>query len=238
AAEVGKRKAEKELVTARNDLARMLGITDSSGFDIKNDLNTLPELVNQQTLMEALKNSPQSKAQEFARMQARSSLDLAQSQAIPDPTFGFGVRRFNENDSTALIASVSFPIPIFNRNQGDVKKAKANIIKVDFTAYAAELSLRQSALQAWENLSSALEETNRYQNEIIPSARKAYSQADDGYSRGAFTFLDLLDAQRTLYEVQDARLDSLLSVYEAKVQTDFLMGTHTNLIQIISQTDN
>ena len=72
-------------------------------------------------------------------------------------------------------------------------------------------------------------------NEIIPSARKAYSQADDGYGRGAFTFLDLLDAQRTLYEVQEARLDSLLSVYEAKAQTDFLMGTHKPLIEKLSQ---
>lgn len=237
AAEVEKRKAEKELVTAKNDLARLLGVMDSASLDIEADLSTLPDLVDRQALMAALQNAPQSKAQEFAKMQARSSLGLARSEAVPDPTFGLGVRRFNENDNTALVASVSFPIPVFNRNQGGIHEAKANMIKADAESYAAGLALRQSAIQAWENLASTLEETSRYQDEIIPGARKAYKQADHGYSRGAFGFLDLLDAQRTLYEVQEARLDSLLSVYEAKAQTDFLMGTHSPLIEELSQAN-
>ena len=238
AAEVEKRKAEKEQAMAKNDLARLLGGMDSASLDVESDISALPDMVDQQALIDALKNAPQSQAQEFAKMQARSSLDLARSAAVPDPTFGLGVRRFNENDSTALVASLSFPIPVFNRNQGGIQEAKANMIKTDAQSHAAGLSLRQSALQAWESLAASLEETKSYQNEIIPSARKAYSQADDGYSRGAFSFLDLLDAQRTLYEVQQARLDSLLSVYEAKAQTDFLMGTHSPLIEQFSQANN
>lgn len=237
-AEVEKRKAAKELVTAKNDLARLLGGMDSASLDVESDISALPDMVDRQALIDALKNAPQSQAQELAKMQARSSLDLARSAAVPDPTFGLGVRRFNENDSTALVASLSFPIPVFNRNQGGIREAKANMIKTDAQSYAAGLSLRQSTLQAWESLAASLEETRSYQDEIIPSARKAYAQADDGYSRGAFSFLDLLDAQRTLYEVQQARLDSLLSVYEAKAQTDFLMGTHSPLIEHFSQVNN
>ena len=235
AAKIEKRRTEKELITAQNDLARMLGIMDASSITVGTDLSSLPSLVKRQGLIEALKNTPQSQSLEYLKMQVQSSLDLAQSQAIPDPTFGLGVRRFNENDSTALVASISFPIPVFNRNQGNIKEAKANVVKADAESYASELSLRQSAIQAWENLSSALEETSHYQNEIIPSAKKAYTQADEGYARGAFTFLDLLYAQRTLYEVQESRLDSLLNVYEAKAQTDFLMGTHSALIQQFSK---
>jgi len=234
-AEVEKRKAKKEMITAQNDLARLLGVMDATSLDVTTDLDILPQLIKLQDLLDTLKNAPQSKAQEFAKMQARSSFDLARSQAIPDPTVGLGVRRFNENDSTALVASLSFPIPVFNRNQGSIAEAKANMMKADAEGYASELAMRQSAIQAWENLASSLEETQRYQNEIIPSAHKAYTQADDGYGRGAFTFLDLLDAQRTLYEVQEARLDSLLSVYEAKAQTDFLMGTYNPLIKEFSQ---
>lgn len=235
AAEVEKRKAQKELITAQNSLARLLGIVDAANLDVKIDLDALPDLVQKQNILDALKNAPQSQAQEFAKLQARSSFDLARSHAIPDPTLGIGIRRFNENDSTALVASLSFPIPVFNRNQGSIQEAKANMMKTDAESYAAELSLQQAAIQAWENLSSSLDETQRYQNEIIPSARKAYTQADSGYGRGAFTFLDLLDAQRTLYEVQEARLDSLLSVYEAKAQTDFLMGTYSPLLKEFSQ---
>lgn len=236
AADVEKRKAEKELAIARNDLSRLLGIGSAANIDIEMDMSVLPNLPDKQNLLNALDNSPQYKAQEFAKLQSRSALSLAQSESIPDPTFGLGVRRFNENDSTALVAGLSFPLPVLNRNQGGIKQAKANIIKVDAENYAAGLSLRQSAIQAWESFAASREETDNYQNKIIPSAQKAYSQADDGYSRGAFTFLDLLDAQRTLYEVQEAQLDSLLSVYEFKAQTDFLMGTHSDLIAQHSQT--
>lgn len=237
AAEVEKRKAEMELTNARNHLAQLLGSMEHAEVDVDSDISTLPKITDKQALMDALENAPQSKAQEFAKMRARSSFDLAQAQAIPDPTFGLGIRRFNENDSTALVAGVSFPIPVFNRNQGNIKEAKANVIKADAESYAAGLSLRQSALQAWESLAESLAEAERYQNEIIPSARKAYNQADDGYARGAFSFLDLLDAQRTLYEVQEARLDSLLNVYEAKAHTDFLMGIHSPLIEKTSQAN-
>lgn len=235
AAEVEQRKAEQEVVTAQNDLARLLGRMDAADLDVDADLNALPELVERNALLDALRNAPQMQAQEFAKMQARSSLDLARSQAVPDPTFGLGIRRFNENDSTALVAGVSFPLPVFNRNQGGIAEAKANMIKADAENHAAGLALRQSAIQAWESFAASLVEAKRYQSEIIPSARKAYKQADDGYSRGAFGFLDLLDAQRVLYDVQEARLDSLLSVYEAKAQTDFLMGTHKPLIEKLSQ---
>ena len=235
AAGVEQRKAEQEVITAQNDLARLLGRMDAADLDVDADLNALPELVERNALLDALRNAPQMQAQEFAKMQARSSLDLARSQAVPDPTFGLGIRRFNENDSTALVAGVSFPLQVFNRNQGGIAEAKANMIKADAENHAAGLALRQTAIQAWESFAASLVEAKRYQSEIIPSARKAYKQADDGYSRGAFGFLDLLDAQRVLYEVQEARLDSLLSVYEAKAQTDFLMGTHKPLIEKLSQ---
>lgn len=235
AAEVEQRRAEQELATALNDLARLLGGIDTADMTVEADIESLPDLLDKEQLLQAIQNAPQMKAQEFAKMQARSSLDLARSQAVPDPTFGLAVRRFNENDSTALVAGVSFPLPVFNRNQGGIKEAKANMIKTDAETYAAGLALRQSAIQTWENYAASLAEAKRYQNEIIPSAQKAYNQADDGYDRGAFGFLDLLDAQRTLYKVQEARLDSLLSVYEAKAQTDFLMGTHSPMIEQLSQ---
>lgn len=235
AAKVEKRKAVKELVTAKNDLARLLGNKQSYNLRVDANLKTLPYLVRQKVLMDALTNAPQSRMQEFARMKAQSSLNLAHSESIPDPTFSLGVRHFNESDSTALMAGISFPIPVFNRNQGEIQKARANVIKADAESYAAVLALRQSALQAWESLASSLEETRRYQDQIIPSAKKAYKQADDGYNRGAFGFLYFLDAQRTLYGVQEAWLKSLLEVYKAKAQTDFLMGTHNSLIENFSQ---
>jgi cobalt-zinc-cadmium efflux system outer membrane protein len=126
---------------------------------------------------------------------------------------------------------------VFNRNQGSVKAAKAGIVEVDATARQQDLNLTASAIAAWEKLAAAHKEAEAYQGDMVPSAERAYAQASDGYSAGRFSFLDLLDAQRTLYEVQEARLNSLLSLYEAKAQTDFLMNVYEPLIQNMIQGD-
>ncbi|MGH1378943.1 MAG: TolC family protein [Alphaproteobacteria bacterium] len=237
-AEVEKRQAQKELLSAKNNLARILGGSeDAEGISVDVSLDKLPQLMDRQVMIDALQQSPQARMQQFMNMRAKSSLSLAHSYSLPDPTFGIGVRRFNENDSTALIASISIPIPVFNRNQGEIVKAQADVVKAEAIGQASYLTQEQSAIDAWESLSSAIEETKRYQSEIIPSARKAYNQADEGYSRGAFSFLDLLDAQRTLNEVQEAHLKSILNLYQAKVQAEFLMGTHETLVQNINSSN-
>tara|TARA_Y100000780_G_scaffold232393_1_gene263441 strand:- start:7239 stop:8054 length:816 start_codon:yes stop_codon:yes gene_type:complete len=87
AAEVEQRRAKQELVTAQNDLARLLGGVDIANITVEADIGSLPDLLDKEQLLQAIQNAPQMKAQEFAKMQARSSLDLARSQAVPDPTF-------------------------------------------------------------------------------------------------------------------------------------------------------
>lgn len=235
AAKLEKSKAEAELTEAQSVLTSLIGTLDD--IQVQAGLEALPALPDRATLLEAVRNTPQARAAEFARMRATSQLDLARAQGVPNPTFGLGVRHFNENDSTALVAGVSFPLPVFNRNQGSVKAAKAGIIEADALARQQDLDLRQSAIAAWEKLAAAHKEAQAYQSDMVPSAERAYAQASDGYSAGRFSFLDLLDAQRTLYEVQESRLDSLLSLYEAKAQTDFLMNVHAPLIQNIIQGD-
>ena len=65
-----------------------------------------------------------------------------------------------------------------------------------------------------------------YQKNILPSARKALDQAEYGYGRGAFSFLDLLDAQRTLFDVQESYLEALKVFYKNKSQIDMLSGNY------------
>ena len=234
-AEIEKHHVEEEHNIARNDLGRLLGLEKSDDLDIDVDISALPKLRDHQAVINALKSAPQSRIQEFAKMKARSSLDLAKATGVPDPTVGLGVRQFFDNDDTALVATLSFPLPLFDRNQGAVKSARANVARADAKARAAELSLHQSAIQAWELFYAELDIVRHYKDDIIPTAKKAYDQADEGYSLGAFAFLDLLDAQRTLNRVQSEYLDNILELYQAKAQIDFLAGTYKSLIQEVSQ---
>ena len=234
-AKIEKHHVEEEYNFARNDLAHLLGLKNGDDLDIEVDLSVLPKLTDHQAMNNALKSSPQSRVQEFTIMKAQSSLDLARATGVPDPTVGLGVRQFFDNDDTALVALLSFPLPLFNRNQGAIKSARANVTRADAQARATELSLHQSATRAWGIFFAELEIIHHYRNDLIPSAKKAYREAGKGYNLGAFTFLDLLDAQRTLNRVQSEYLDNMLELYQAKVQIDFLIGTYSPLIQDVSQ---
>jgi len=235
AARLEKAKAEAELAEAQSALAALLAMPEQQ-IDIRLKSGTLPRLPDppeRAALLEAVREAPQARAMALAKLQAESRLGLAKATAVPNPTVGLGVRRFQEDDSTALIVGISFPLPVFDRNQGGIRQARAEIMQADALARQQDISLRQSAIAAFERLSAAHTEAAAYEGHMVPGAERAYAQASDGYKAGRFSFLDLLDAQRTLYEVEEARLQSLLKLYEAKAQTDLLMGVHAPLIQNI-----
>ena len=229
-AEIEKRQAEKELQVTYALLAKLLGSeTLVTGLEHL-ALDKLPTQPDRSALLVAIEQSPQAMLLEYNRQRASSAVNLARSQAVPDVTVGLGIRHFNDRDDNALMATLSVPIPLFDRNQGGVAQAKAEANKAEALAHAGSLSLQESALNALEQYGTALQEVSAYQKDIIPSARQAYSQASDGYAAGRYSFLELLDTQRTLYQVQDAWLSSLLDLHEAKAQTDFLLNEHQALV--------
>lgn len=228
AAKIEQRKAEKELSLAKITLANLIG-TSSLDKSIHADLTVLPPLPDRETVMRALENVPISTISQLAVMRETSALYLAHAHGVPDPKFALGVRRFNEDDSTAFLASISIPINIFDRNQGGVAQAKANLKAAEAHRKAIRLNLTKQALELWQTLLSDKEDVLSYQENLLPSAKKAYHQAEDGFDRGAFGFLDLLDAQRTLFETQENHLKALASFHENKAKLDMLTGEYTEI---------
>lgn len=237
AAEVAQRKAEKDLNISKSALANLLGRSSLEQEPVAN-LTVLPDIPTQETVMQTLDQMPISIMSRHALMKQEAALDLARANALPDPTFGLGVRRFAEDDSSAFLASISIPIPVFNRNQGAIAEAKANVLAASADQEAQRFALTRQAMELWQTLVSAKEEVLAYQDGLLPSAQKAHSQAGKGFDRGAFSFLDLLDAQRTLFDVQESHLEALDAFYQAKAQVDMLSGVYAEPAAIFMQSNN
>ena len=231
AAAIEKAQAIEELASAKAQLERIL----ASGVDQINEgigfLQTAFDVPEKEQLIKALENLPQAEMMKLKELQAQSNIELAKAYGVPNPTIGLGIRRFNETDSNAFMATLSIPIPISDRNQGNIAQARAERIVAENENRSTLLSLKEASEKVYQQLLAASQEVKSYKNDIIPSAQKAYEQASEGYSSGRFSFLELLDAQRTLYEMQEAQLDSLLKLHQAKAQADFLMNAHAHLIQ-------
>lgn len=238
AAEVEKRRAEKELFTAQMTLANLMGAT-ALNQPVTADITVLPEIPEQEAVMQVLGNTPMSVLSQVAIIQQEAVLDLTRANGVPDPTFGLGMRRYAEDDGSAFLASISIPIPISDRNQGAIAQAKANLLAAQADQEVQRLALTKQAMTLWQTLASAKEEVLAYQDGILPSARQAFAQAEEGFNRGAFSFLDLLDAQRTLFDVQEKYLEALAAFYETKAQVDMLAGAYAPIaLSAFDQTAN
>lgn len=227
-AKVMQRKAEKEISVAKATLANLMGL-ETLDYSVETNLKVLPDVPDQETVREALRYTPMSVMSELSVLRENFAVDLARANSIPDPTVGLGIRRFAEDDGTAFLASVSIPLTIFDRNQGRVAEAKANLLAAEAEQESAQLNLTKQAMETWQTLAGDKEEVSSYQNSLLPSAQKSYAQAKKGFDRGAFSFLDLLDAQRTLFDVQEGYLEALLSFHKNKAQIDMLTGVYAEL---------
>jgi cobalt-zinc-cadmium efflux system outer membrane protein len=224
-AKVEKRRAKKTLIIAQTTLANLMNVVVMDK-DIVIDLGALPELPDREVIIGAIEQLPMSVMGQLSVMREKSALDLARANGIADPTLGLGVRRFAEDDGTAFIASISIPISIFDRNQGRVAQAQAHLKEATANKELQRLNLTKQVSEMWQVLVSSREEVLDYQKSLLPSAQKAYVQAESGFNRGAFSFLDLLDAQRTLFDVQESYLEALATFYETKAQIDMISGEY------------
>jgi cobalt-zinc-cadmium efflux system outer membrane protein len=146
----------------------------------------------------------------------RAEASLAQAQNVPDPTFRLGVRDFSEKNDQALVAGLSFPLPVFNRNSGNIRKALSQIAVAEQQQSQARLTLVQQLRASWQAWQQGAQEAERLQSSIIPAAKEAFVLAQEGYDRGRFPYLDVLDAQRTLFEARAQYNDALLRMHMAR----------------------
>lgn len=158
-----------------------------------------------------------------------AALELERSLAVPDLTVSGGVRYLNELKTNSFVAGVSIPLPFFNRNQGNIQSAEVRLEQMDAIKNTRRLNVIAQLNTAYNNLLSAYNNSQQLKNSIIPEAENAYEITRQGYIQGRFAFIDLLDAQRTLFETQTQFLLELSDYYNSLIEIENVTGK--NLIK-------
>jgi cobalt-zinc-cadmium efflux system outer membrane protein len=114
---------------------------------------------------------------------------------------------------------------MFNRNQGSVAAASSRQAQARAQERSALLQAWAALAGAWQELAAARDEAEALASEILPDARKTLDAVEYGYRAGKFGILDVLDAQRTLIEVQGRHLDALAACHRAEVELNRLLGS-------------
>ena len=194
--------AQRDLAAARKRLTLLWGNSSPQFSKALGNLESAVVLPSFEALAERVLASPMALRAMKNIEQRKALLDVEQTRRIPNLTVQAGVVNHALLGGNTPIAAVIVPLPFFDRNQGNILQAHQRVDKAIDEQAATELRLRTELTQAYEALSAAQRETGILRDEIIPAARSVFEVTNKGYELGKFGFLEMLDAQRTLFQNQ------------------------------------
>jgi cobalt-zinc-cadmium efflux system outer membrane protein len=221
---IGLERARRQLDAARKALAATWGSTRVTFERVDGKLDTVAAIPTAEQVAERVQQNPDLARWVTEIAQREAAVDLESARRIPDLTLGVGPRYFNETDKAAMMMEFSIPLPFFDRNQGGYLEARYQLAKAKEERRAAEAQVRAALGEAHGTLSAAFAEVTALRNEVLPGAVSAFEAAGEGYRQGKFGLLDVLDAQRTLFEARGQYIEALTGYHKAVAQVERLVG--------------
>lgn len=230
-AQIELERSEREITAARRRLAATWGSQDPFFQEAIGSLTADVDIPEVGDLLRLVSQNPEVARWAVEMEYRRALLSLEQAGGIPDPRISGGVRRVNETDDNAFVAGISLPLPIFSRNQGSTAAAGAQINQAEWSQRATQVRTIALLTQFYEALLTAFNEVKKLQNEVLPEAQNAFDTITAGYNLGKFGFLDVLDAQRTLFNSRAQYLRASTEYNRLKAEVERLIGQSLDSIQ-------
>ncbi|EKT4467139.1 TolC family protein [Pseudomonas putida] len=218
------RRAESQRTVAYQALARLTG-NPLAPFDRLDASHLSPgPAPRAEVLLDKIARTAEWRLAEAQIQRGEAALGSEKAQRIPDLTVSLGSQYSREDRERVNVVGLSMPLPLFDRNQGNVLAAARRADQARDLRNAVELRLRSDTRSAVSQWAAAMEDVQAYDRTILPSAQQAVDTATRGFEMGKFGFLDVLDAQRTLIEARGLYLDALASATDARAQVERIYG--------------
>ncbi len=134
---------------------------------------------------------------------ARNQIGLKREQVEPIPNLQLRVANGYDFETRNNVTSVSvgLRIPVFDKNQGNIRTAQAQLAYAQAETCRVELSLRQRLAREYARYRTALETVEVYRKSNIPEAKEAYELYLDSFRRRRAAWPQVLVAQRTYFQM-------------------------------------
>ncbi|HLH02504.1 MAG TPA: TolC family protein [Bryobacteraceae bacterium] len=218
------------LRTAKIDLLALLrDNTPVDEFDVSEQFEFTEPTTNREELRQlALATRPDLKEAEQSLEKARTDHKLAVANGSTDPTFGVWYTRngsFNNPLATnTLGASVSIPLRIFDRNQGEKLHTQLDIGRNQKLLDQAQVTALHDVDSAYATLESTITLLRPYKSKYLKEAEEIRDTISYSYQHGAASLLDFLDAQKEYRDTQLNYINLVGSYFSAANQVNFAVG--------------
>ncbi|MBT3200417.1 MAG: TolC family protein [Phycisphaerales bacterium] len=219
-------RARRSLKSARSELAGVWGSTTPKFSKLVGKLDAVKPIPPAEKLSVHLPQNPAIAIWAAETQQRQAALDLARANAIPDLTAGVGYKHARDTDDNdhAVVAGVAIPVPLFDRNQGAILKARYSLMQAKAQQRAAVVALHTEFEKAYQTLASAHSDAIALRDEVLPAAKSSYDASGQSFKHGKSGYLDVLDAQRTLIGVRRQYIEAREAYYTAAASVEGIIA--------------
>ncbi len=216
--------ARRSYNVARTQLAAALGQPVLPDVILEDLLDTLRAPPAYDLLTERLRAHPLLQQLEALQKAALAQERLERARRWPDIGITVGTQQLADTPQRFLTGGFTLPLPLFHRNQGAIQAARATYQATVAEWQNAWIALETSLQATYSRLSSTYREFQLLRQEALPAAEQAYEAIREGYQQGKFNVLDVLDSQRTFFEIQMQYVDVLARYHRTYIQLQALTG--------------
>ncbi len=210
--------AEIAYRTACKELAILLGLPERELIEISDPVETLTPELNEATLLAEIQAISPELRQAYAEVEtAKARVQQQCAEAGIDYDTNAKIAYNTETKQGEFSVGIAVPIRIFDRNQGNIQRAKSELAASHRNVERLERLIAQKYEKQLGEYQTARNRVVSYKEKILSEAHESLDLALNAYRRGEYGSLELLDAQRTLSTVQIEYLDNLNVLMESQV---------------------
>ncbi|HET7551138.1 MAG TPA: TolC family protein [Gemmatimonadaceae bacterium] len=217
---------ERDVANARAALNRLIGRVLGAPLELSDTL-AAPEPIPALDLLErrALEARPEIRGMEAARRGASATASLARQYWLPDVSVSL-TKDFADGVDAPYTTEIGFGIPLFfwQHHKGEVAEARHHELELQASSRDLAAQVAQEVQAAHAAASTSLRQVAYLRDELLPEAREAYRIASTSYGLGGSSALEVLDAQRTLLDVESQYTDALGASNDARAQLELAVG--------------
>ncbi|WP_299008508.1 TolC family protein [uncultured Caulobacter sp.] len=161
---------------------------------------------------------------------AAARVQVEESKAVQDPTWRAGLRYLNDGGDVAAIVGGSIPLGRYDTNRGAIDQARAAQTAADLDLIGTKTVFERKIAAAQASLAQKAGEARRIDTEVVPANARTVDLVREGFNRGGFSYLDVIEAQKALIDARVRRLAVLKSFHIDRAQLDRLTGTYASLL--------
>ena len=220
--------AELARVQGLSDLRQLLGYESvAAEYDVAGEFDYQPLKGNVEDFqLKALQNRPDLRAAQQGVTAAKSQYELQRAIGKPDVTVQGNYSHVNALNAVTFYGSI--PLPVFNRNQGEIARTRYAVNQAQEQEKATSGQALTDVRDAYEGLCASDKIVQLYRSGYLNVAEKDRDIADYAYKQGAVSLLDFLDAERSYRATQLAYRQALASYLLALEQLKQAVGTRAS----------